>query len=291
MINWTDPAVIAAQAAAFTKFVHSVVGIYFWEYLISLDFDWSYLTGKRTFKWPMAFYFLNRYMLLAVFCCLEINCKPLYSFMQVAGNMAGGFASINLAIRTMAIWNQNKFVVIPLVIIILGHWSLILQGGNLKAVWILGQGCVITQTGNTIFAAQFIYSMCFDLIVLVLSGWKLAVPSGHRSHIVSILFRDGLVYFIVALLGNIVVTVFQLLDLNPIMSVFFNVPSIMVSTIAATRAVRNLQEHVSKGPEMFSGKQQSSHSGLQFGTHPVISVPTKRTDGVHVQVLYCIPYL
>ena len=28
----------------------------------------------------------------------------------------------------MALWSQSRYIVIPLVVIILGHWSLILQG-------------------------------------------------------------------------------------------------------------------------------------------------------------------
>ncbi|CAL1708774.1 unnamed protein product [Somion occarium] len=295
MTNWSDPEVIAAQNAAFVKLVHAFVGLYFWEFIISIDFDLSFISGKRKFRWPMAFYFLNRYFMLATFICLlysldvpptlEISCRPLYIFMQLGGNMSAGFASINLALRTMAIWNQSKYIVIPLVVLILGHWSLILQGGNLNAVWVAGQGCVIESTGNKIFAAQFIYTMCFDLIVLVLAGWRLAGPNGSQSRIGNLLFRDGLAYFVLALIGNIVVSVFEILNLNPVMNVMFNVPSIMIATIAATRAVRNLQQHVSRGPEVFSGKQPSSSSGLHFNAHPAISLQhNRRADGVHVQM-------
>ncbi|EDR06509.1 uncharacterized protein LACBIDRAFT_299963 [Laccaria bicolor S238N-H82] len=73
----------------------------------------------------------------------------------------------------MAIWSQNKYIISLLILITLGHWSLILQGIQLKATWVDGVGCAITQTNNTILAATFIYSMCFDLIILLLNTYKL----------------------------------------------------------------------------------------------------------------------
>lgn len=75
----------------------------------------------------------------------EVDCQSLYTFNQLVGQATIGLASINLAIRMyvssnirthcsahtsyrMALWSQNLYIVIPIVLIILGHWSLILQG-------------------------------------------------------------------------------------------------------------------------------------------------------------------
>ena len=62
------------------------------------------------------------------------------------------------------------------------------------------QGCVITQTSNTILAATFIYTMCFDFTVLTLTGVKLGVTltTRDRSRIVKLIFDDVLIYFMVA---------------------------------------------------------------------------------------------
>jgi hypothetical protein len=67
----------------------------------------------------------------------------------------------------------------------------------LTAVWDPRAGCVITSTNNSMLSATFIYSMCFDFIVLCLTGYKLAA-SGNRSRVVNLIFQDGLVYFFVA---------------------------------------------------------------------------------------------
>ena len=67
----------------------------------------------------------------------------------------------------------------------------------LTAIWDPRAGCVITSTDNTTLSATFIYSMCFDFIVLCLTGYKLSV-TGNRSRLVHLMFADGLVYFFVA---------------------------------------------------------------------------------------------
>jgi len=95
---------------------------------------------------------------IVLFCNYSpINCQALYIFDQIFGNAAIGLASINLSLRTMAVWSQSLYVVIPLVLIILGHWSLLLHGLLIKAAWIPGAGCQITNTSNKILAATFVY--------------------------------------------------------------------------------------------------------------------------------------
>lgn len=123
---------------------------------------------------------------------------------------------------SMAIWSQNKYIVGFLVLMTFGHWSLILQGKDsnfnflffsefssssgvqLRATWVDSVGCVITQTNNTVLAATFIYSMCFDFIVLLLSTYKLigvnnkTVNFVGQSRLVQMLFEDGLIFFMIA---------------------------------------------------------------------------------------------
>ena len=68
----------------------------------------------------------------------------------------------------------------------------------LKAAWVPGEGCVITETDSKVLAVTFIYTMAFDFIVLILTGYKLFFPSAGRSRIAVLLFNDGLVYFAIA---------------------------------------------------------------------------------------------
>lgn len=128
----------------------------------------------------------------------------------------------------------------------------LLLGVQLKAEWVPGVGCQITQTNNRILATIFIYSMCFDLTVLLLNTYKLFGINGPgRSRLTHMVFADGLIYFIIAygnpgfwllafyradfrhrrFLANLIATVFMVLNLNQIMSVVFNVPAAVSGTV------------------------------------------------------------
>ena len=78
-------------------------------------------------------------------------------------------------------------------------------GFQVEAIWIAGVGCQITKTHNEILAAIFIYSMCFDFIVLVLTVYKLigityspSRGSMGRGRLTHMIFTDGLIFFILA---------------------------------------------------------------------------------------------
>jgi len=123
------------------------------------------------------------------------------------------------------------FAAKPLTVVILGHWSLLLQGMQLTAVYSPQlQQCAITETNNTLLAATFIYTMSFDFATLILTGVRLVSGNGH-SRLVSLIFNDGLIYFVIAFLANLVATTFMLLNLNAIMSVIANVPAATAATV------------------------------------------------------------
>ncbi|TDL25128.1 hypothetical protein BD410DRAFT_889106 [Rickenella mellea] len=94
--------------------------------------------------------------------------------------------------------------------------------------------------------------MAFDLLVLCLTAWKLVFPGTGRSRLVSLIFNDGLIFFFVAFLANLIATIFMLLNLNAVMSIIMNVPAAIASTIVASRAVRRLTKFTSRGPEVFA---------------------------------------
>ncbi|THV01964.1 hypothetical protein K435DRAFT_853238 [Dendrothele bispora CBS 962.96] len=301
MPDWSSQAEIAKDSDIFVKLIHVLSGLYLWDIILSLDFDWDFITRRKPFRWPMIFYFADRYLLLfalvgilvSLNSTVPLNCQALYTFNQLAGNAAVGLASINLSLRTIAVYGNSKPLVIILVIVILGHWSLILQGVNLKAVWSEeARQCVIVETNTKVLAATFIYSMCFDLLVFLLNLWKLylrrerAGGSMGTSRLGKMIFGDGLIYFFIAFLSNVVATVFMLLNLNPIMSIIFNVPSAIAGTIVACAAVRRLSSFKNSGAEVYG---TSAHSMQLRGTgphsRPVIQPHNPNmSGGVHVQM-------
>ncbi|KAI0754422.1 hypothetical protein C8Q80DRAFT_1094001 [Daedaleopsis nitida] len=296
MPDWQSITEIAKDGEAFDRFMHTLLGLYIWEFLTSFPFDWQYICGKRKFKWPLVFYFAGRYFLLfaligiavALNVTERVNCQALYTYNQIFGNATIGLASINLSLRTMAVWSQVWYIVVPLIATILGQWSLLLHGILLKATWVDGQGCVITNTSNTILAATFIYTMCFDFIVLILTGFRLGITETSRkdrSKIVRLIFDDGLIFFIVAFGANLIATTFMLINLNAVMSIIANVPAAVASTIVACRVVRRLTNYTTEGAEVFGSTHASTLAfrSARFTQRDAYSV-NEKTDGLHVQM-------
>ena len=96
-----------------------------------------------------------------------------------------------------AVWSQRLYIVIPLILVILGHWSLILQQAQLTVIWIPGSGCTIIKTNNRVLTATFIYSMVFDLVIMILNVVKLW-GCQKQLQLVSVLFKDSIIYFFIA---------------------------------------------------------------------------------------------
>lgn len=89
-----------------------------------------------------------------------------------------------------------------------------------RTTFVSGEGCIVTSTNTTVLAATFIYTMVFDLLILLLNAWKLAMPRDirgnreegavfgeTRSKLMTLIFIDGLVYFITAFGINLVAAV------------------------------------------------------------------------------------
>ncbi|KAF7351390.1 hypothetical protein MSAN_01570700 [Mycena sanguinolenta] len=299
MPDWNSQTELQIDAGIFVKLNHALLGLYAWEWFISLPFDWEVITGRKSFRWPLIFYFANRYLLLGAMAGIlvaldstqEINCQAIYTFNQFAGDAAVGLASINLSLRTLAIWSQNKWIKIMLILIILGHWALILQGVLLKAHWEPSiNACQLTVSNNRLLAATFTYSMVFDLLVFILNAYKLGVKRRSASKLSKMIFKDGLIYFFVAFFFNLIATVFMFLNLNSVMVIIFNVPAAIASTIVATRAVRRLTNFTIQGPEMYAPSNSStgqfrSHSGGRGLTNSSRGGARGLThSGVHVQM-------
>ncbi|KAF7980541.1 hypothetical protein HWV62_37681 [Athelia sp. TMB] len=214
----------------------------------------------------------------------EINCQALYTFNQLFGNASIGLASINLSLRTMAVWSQKWYIVVPLVAIIMGQWSLLMHGVLLTAEWIPGVGCAIVATDSRILAISFIYTMVFDLLVLCMTGWKLLSPANARSRLVTLIFKDGLIFFFIAFLSNLLATIFMLMDLNGVMSIIANVPAAIASTIVACRAVRRLANYCPSNPELFGPATHASTLAFHSGNAVITSKSGAPVAGVHVQM-------
>lgn len=250
MVDWTDPLVIQKCATIFSNLGHVCAGAYTFDIFVAfIDYDWAIITRKRPWKHTMILYFLCKYtmlfaiigMLIALNTTSEIDCQGLYTFNQFFGSSAIGTASTLLMFRTIAIWNKNLFVTIPLVIVAVGHWAVLMYSVTaVKAEFLpAAKACVLLSTGtqnhNLTLNLLYLYTMFVDLAVLIVSTVGLLLTPG-RSSLWRLLFTDGIVFFLTAFACNALAASVLLLDLNPAMNLMFSIPAACLTAGAAARS-------------------------------------------------------
>ncbi|KAF8487176.1 hypothetical protein DFH94DRAFT_841551, partial [Russula ochroleuca] len=115
MVKFHDPNVIQLEAAAFDHISYILEGIFLWELITTMDFEWNYVTAKRKFKWPLLLHSTCRICALGtVICSLigsnvthEINCQLWTTWNLIFVCASLSCASLLITLRVIAIWCHN----------------------------------------------------------------------------------------------------------------------------------------------------------------------------------------
>lgn len=295
MVNWSDPDEIARDAAVFERLTFTLFGVYTWELFVTWDFELSLLRRRKKFRWPLVFFFLCRYcMLLALIGLImsltvatRINCGALFTFNSWTGNMSILCASTSLMLRTVALWDRKRQIIIALGVLCLAHWALLYRTMFIvTASWSdTAKTCVVTGTSPSLLNTTFFFTMGFDLIILLFTAAALLKKHSARTDLWKLLFQDGLIYFLVSFTMNSVPAVLNILNLNTPMNVVATIPAATVTSVASSRAVIRLLEfspgevYVHSIPAV-TNSHPTRQSGAPYAI-PKSSKYTKRPE-VHV---------
>jgi hypothetical protein len=290
MVDWNSPTVLASCDAIFKSISHVAIGAYIWEAVSSVGFEWSLITRKRAFKWPMLLYFYCKWMLVASFVGMlialnvhsAINCQALYNFNQFAGNSALGASSTLLMLRSIAIWQRNRWIIIFFLVVGCGLWGVQMHGvTTVRASWDpLLATCNVESVTGIYLTLVYLYTMFTDLSVLIVTLAGLSWSPG-RSGLWRMLWDQGISFFIVAFIANLIPAVMLLVNLNPVINIMFSIPAIAATATCACRCFVGLSEYARRGDEM-SAALATNHS-INGGWSHRIQGPTKAPKGSTVQ--------
>lgn len=140
-------------------------------------------------------------------------------------------------------------------------------------------GCVVVKIDNAFLEATFFFTMGFDAIILALTTMALLQHSNFRSGLWNLLFRDGLVYFLVTASCNAVPAILNVLQLNTVMNIIATVPAAAVAAIAACRLVIRLQDFNKADPYVHSS-QIAHDARFNLGKSSVRSPKSQRFTGI-----------
>ncbi|KAH9026029.1 hypothetical protein EDB85DRAFT_196556 [Lactarius pseudohatsudake] len=91
MTDWKSPAVITAEYFALVKLYHVTWGVFLWEFVVNIEFEYSVFTGKRKFRPSFLIYLGARWcplfcvitILVGIDSANRINCQALVIFVFV----------------------------------------------------------------------------------------------------------------------------------------------------------------------------------------------------------------
>ncbi|KAI9458814.1 hypothetical protein F5148DRAFT_314819 [Russula earlei] len=238
MVNYNDPIEIQKDYMAAEKLWEVANGIYVWEFLTSLDYEWSVIRGRRPFRWTILVYSFARLSLLmsvilnkvGVENTARINCQVLAILDWLSGAMAIGSASLLIVLRIFAVWNWNKVIIVIA-----------------TSIWLANIG-----------------------VQLEVGLFQLRNRTGHSS-LWHLLWKQGAIWILLATVHGSLPTLFMILDLNDLFNIMFILPSMVTMIIGATRMYRSLSDFSS--PESIA---RSGHSAPFSNATHVSHLPSDR---------------
>jgi len=255
MVNYRDPAKVARDLWTVVKLWHTVDGLYIWEFFTTLDYEWSVIRRRRPYQWSIWVYSLTRLATLwAVILNIigfdvtnPINCQAWLTFELVFAYVAFASASLLIALRTIAIWNKNKFLIAAVYGVWLTNVAFLIRGiVKLRAEWTtagLQGSCAILNTDSS--KANIVAMLVTDVILLaiMLVGlFRLRHRADHPVGLTRLLWTQGVVLLVLATIAQVPPAVFICLNLSDPFNLMFQTPALITMSIASTRMYRSLSD-------------------------------------------------
>ncbi|KAH9962365.1 hypothetical protein BC827DRAFT_1375837 [Russula dissimulans] len=251
MVNFHDPVVEQLDSQVGGVLSTTACGLYIWEFITHLDYEWSVVQGHRPYRWTIWVYSADRLatitaviiFLVNLVITTPINCKVLTILQFAFAYMTFSLSSLLIVLRVIAIWNKNRFVVAFSVAIWLSNASFFIYGATqISAEWVPSEfGCGMPNTESNKLAITAMPVTDIALLLIMLIGLlRLRHRGGGRFDLGRLLWKQGVIYLFVATIAEIPPAVFIFLNLNDKFDVMFLIPSLIIMSIAATRMYRSL---------------------------------------------------
>ncbi|KAH9062473.1 hypothetical protein EDB87DRAFT_1712530 [Lactarius vividus] len=193
MVDWHDPITVIAEYVALVKLVHVIGGIYIWETVSYLGFEYSVISRKRKFTWSFLLYLGCRWWpLISItfqFLGLDVSHKI---DCQMSAYISFMCASALIILRVAVLWNRNKIVI-----------------AFACAIWIGNTASLRLQ-----ISILSTFSTDLILLILMLTGLKRWKHAPRTSGFWWLLCTQGLIWIMIVTLAEVPPTVFILLNLN-----------------------------------------------------------------------------
>ncbi|KAN0109067.1 hypothetical protein V8E52_009701 [Russula decolorans] len=272
------------------KFWLIVSGIYIWEFVTTLDFEWSVIRRHQRYRWTIWIYTASRLSGLAVIILIlvnfygtsPINCQAWVTSGWAFSALGGyGLSSILIMLRIFAIWERSKVIIAISFAIWVINLGFQLAGiVKIRAEWVpAARSCTISNV--QICRNFYINLLITDVILLsiMLVGLlRLRRTDGGSFYLSHVLWKQGVIWLAIATAAELPQVLLLFLNVNDSLNVLFLVPSMVAIIIAATRTYRSLIQSASP-PDGHLGEPDSPNFQT---TKRLVSHNTKDSSVAHI---------
>ncbi|KZV74203.1 hypothetical protein PENSPDRAFT_749505 [Peniophora sp. CONT] len=254
---------------------HVVCGLYLWEWVTTLGYEFRFYIGRRSCTWTFWLYLLCRYSALGAILnlLLELNdthkldCLIWARLMILLPYLGVLMASLLIAVRAIAIWNRHRTVVALSLMGVLTSFALLIHSMVIvSASWSDEyRTCALPDsapTGLPVLAA----TLAFDVLMLLLMLIGLFRKRvARRCTVWDFLLKQGLLWLALATAAEVPTVIIIALDFRDALNQTFQTVGVVMIVLAATKMYRSLTNVLLASRES----------------------PPQCTDNVRLEVLQC----
>jgi len=309
MVDFRDPDVLALDYWAFAKLCHTVDGLYMWEFVTTLGYEWRVIKGRQPYRWTIWIYSLTRLAtlmtvitnMIAISIISQTNCQvcgsePCVNFPTSPPSINYGsgvwvvlsaiFAAVTFAssallfaLRAIVIWNKNKGIIAAATIVCGVNILFLIQGVlGIHSSWAAAPAsgtCNIPDVEVNMATIISMFITDFFLLVIMLVG---LLRMHHRSAsslaLGSLLWKEGFIWLFLSTSVVLLPVVFICLDLNNAFDIMFLMPSLITMSIAATRMYRSLADLCCSTDVAMDSENAAGTNCTVSNSKPTFAVPT-----------------
>ncbi|KAH9016125.1 hypothetical protein EDB85DRAFT_2295349, partial [Lactarius pseudohatsudake] len=293
MVKWDDPILVLRDYFVLTKLFHALASLYIWETVFSAGFELDVLRRKRPYKWTIWLYLGTRYTLVLVFIIFyidddagRVSCKPLITANFTLSYISWGFASLIIVLRVQVIYSTAGD---PKVLNV-ARFRIAIWGRNIVVssialtMWLAGLGvhirsitlievtynsvlgaCIVLKTHSGLASVTAIFVVDTTLLVFMLIGLlRHTHASGSSTGIWYLLYKQCIIWMILAAIAEIPSLAFLVLDLNDPWNDMFPAVGVTILSICAARMYRSLSKRGSLTEYSYAECIQTTSNPLPY---------------------------
>ncbi|KAJ8495114.1 hypothetical protein ONZ45_g13000 [Pleurotus djamor] len=249
-----------------SRYLYAItLGAYIWDCAVNLKNDYR-LLFKMSIRFPTIVYYISRISTLAYIITSFVfqvgsvpNCQALQIALGVCNVFSQTFTSLLFLLRVLAVWNRNKYMKVMYTLL----WLTVIACSITVPVGISGahigptQHCINTRaeeytesTGiiglindSLVFFGIAYRIMTYSVIEDNLGArTKTFFGGGSLSNLSRALLQGGQTYYLVAMMGNVILFIlFKLPSLPPVYKVMCTIPVLAIVNAMACLVFRQIK--------------------------------------------------